>query len=140
MTMVYVLMSWCCMFCIFFFKQKTAYEMRISDWSSDVCSSDLTRHGTDTVARTQHLRAALAELIEALPERQVPGHPQETLAPYLDDRVFNIIQLIYQAKPMEQQFKDYAFGRIDIRRHWDPGLPGMVNRQDGGEGKRGAGR
>src|SRR3546814_2511759 len=29
----------CCF--IFFFKQKTAYEMRISDWSSDVCSSDL---------------------------------------------------------------------------------------------------
>src|SRR3546814_3575311 len=31
-----------CMFLFFFFfKQKTAYEMRISDWSSDVCSSDL---------------------------------------------------------------------------------------------------
>src|SRR3546814_9456617 len=29
------------MFFLFFFKQKTAYEMRISDWSSDVCSSDL---------------------------------------------------------------------------------------------------
>src|SRR3546814_20261699 len=29
--------------CFFFFKQKTAYEMRISDWSSDVCSSDLGR-------------------------------------------------------------------------------------------------
>src|SRR3546814_1241805 len=29
------------LFCVFFFKQKTAYEMRISDWSSDVCSSDL---------------------------------------------------------------------------------------------------
>src|SRR3546814_1031860 len=28
-------------FLVFFFKQKTAYEMRISDWSSDVCSSDL---------------------------------------------------------------------------------------------------
>src|SRR3546814_3317426 len=28
------------MVCVFFFKQKTAYEMRISDWSSDVCSSD----------------------------------------------------------------------------------------------------
>src|SRR3546814_8327180 len=27
--------------CFFFFKQKTAYEMRISDWSSDVCSSDI---------------------------------------------------------------------------------------------------
>src|SRR3546814_2914366 len=30
-----------CFFDFFFFKQKTAYEMRISDWSSDVCSSDL---------------------------------------------------------------------------------------------------
>src|SRR3546814_2476358 len=33
------------MICVcFFFKQKTAYEMRISDWSSDVCSSDLVAH------------------------------------------------------------------------------------------------
>src|SRR3546814_1769512 len=31
--------------CFFFFKQKTAYEMRISDWSSDVCSSDLKALG-----------------------------------------------------------------------------------------------
>src|SRR3546814_3104205 len=30
-----------CLRCLFCFKQKTAYEMRISDWSSDVCSSDL---------------------------------------------------------------------------------------------------
>src|SRR3546814_1815983 len=35
-VIVFVLCSW-----FFFFKQKTAYEMRISDWSSDVCSSDL---------------------------------------------------------------------------------------------------
>src|SRR3546814_9659500 len=33
-------------FLFFFFKQKTAYEMRISDWSSDVCSSDLWDHAT----------------------------------------------------------------------------------------------
>src|SRR3546814_1155254 len=33
----------------FFFKQKTAYEMRISDWSSDVCSSDLPRSGAPTI-------------------------------------------------------------------------------------------
>src|SRR3546814_21125215 len=43
--------TWCfcfvCFFCcfFFFFKQKTAYEMRISDWSSDVCSSDLRQGG-----------------------------------------------------------------------------------------------
>src|SRR3546814_7134089 len=32
-----------CVMLFFFFKQKTAYEMRISDWSSDVCSSDLAK-------------------------------------------------------------------------------------------------
>src|SRR3546814_10366526 len=37
-----------CVFVFFFFKQKTAYEMRISDWSSDVCSSDLVLHHRST--------------------------------------------------------------------------------------------
>src|SRR3546814_9290020 len=36
------------LYLLFFFKQKTAYEMRISDWSSDVCSSDLDREPCDT--------------------------------------------------------------------------------------------
>src|SRR3546814_14255190 len=35
----------------FFFKQKTAYEMRISDWSSDVCSSDLSTRGQPVAPR-----------------------------------------------------------------------------------------
>src|SRR3546814_2555403 len=38
---IYVLQHFFIVSCFFFFKQKTAYEMRISDWSSDVCSSDL---------------------------------------------------------------------------------------------------
>src|SRR3546814_1423938 len=46
-----------CLF-FFFFKQKTAYELRISDWSSDVCSSDLCRRGADLVAELA--RAAVA--------------------------------------------------------------------------------
>src|SRR3546814_2025170 len=41
---------------MFFVKQKTAYEMRISDWSSDVCSSDL-RHRTVKLFAGQFLRA-----------------------------------------------------------------------------------
>src|SRR3546814_14041009 len=42
---------------VFFFKQKTAYEMRISDWSSDVCSSDLDDDGdaAGAVAFVAHL-------------------------------------------------------------------------------------
>src|SRR3546814_10793302 len=46
-------MSYYIMF--FFFKQKTAYEMRISDWSSDVCSSDLTQVGLVAPEGIQHL-------------------------------------------------------------------------------------
>src|SRR3546814_9554804 len=42
--------------CIFFFKQKTAYEMRISDWSSDVCSSDLPRCNREETVRCCRLR------------------------------------------------------------------------------------
>src|SRR3546814_10586138 len=36
---------------VFFFKEKTAYEMRISDWSSDVCSSDLTYKSEEAQAK-----------------------------------------------------------------------------------------
>src|SRR3546814_6686006 len=45
-----IAMSWCFLF-FFFFKQKTAYEMRISDWSSDVCSSDLPGRDGDAGLR-----------------------------------------------------------------------------------------
>src|SRR3546814_8361105 len=41
-----------CFWCFFFFKQKTAYEMRISDWSSDVCSSDLPEPPSLAFAQT----------------------------------------------------------------------------------------
>src|SRR3546814_3152154 len=59
----------------FFFKQKTAYEMRISDWSSDVCSSDLMGHD---MGGKQDGGAALAfcpdEFLKALlVERIEPG-------------------------------------------------------------------
>src|SRR3546814_5793462 len=40
-------------FCFFFFKQKTAYEMRISDWSSDVCSSDLRMMGNHRAEKSR---------------------------------------------------------------------------------------
>src|SRR3546814_9944485 len=41
MSMLTCVVHWMILVFFFFFKQKTAYEMRISDWSSDVCSSDL---------------------------------------------------------------------------------------------------
>src|SRR3546814_13361673 len=47
---------------IFFFKQKTAYEMRISDWSSDVCSSDLIEKILASVELLDRRRCYPAEL------------------------------------------------------------------------------
>src|SRR3546814_7946744 len=59
--------------CIFFFKQKTAYEMRISDWSSDVCSSDLC--GEDPLRRdlSRHDRGGVRQCGRPLPDELVPG-------------------------------------------------------------------
>src|SRR3546814_19496226 len=45
--------------CIFFFKQKTAYEMRISDWSSDVCSSDLSSAASGVRAEASNFAAMI---------------------------------------------------------------------------------
>src|SRR3546814_16679835 len=63
------------------FKQKTAYDMRISDWSSDVCSSDLRHYrlwGTDVghlgCFRGGHLSAQR----QAEPYRRSSIHPRET--------------------------------------------------------------
>src|SRR3546814_6499923 len=44
------------MYLFFFFKQKTAYEMRISDWSSDVCSSDLRMSEKPTFMNSANAR------------------------------------------------------------------------------------
>src|SRR3546814_15926736 len=63
---------WCSLQFIFFFffKQKTAYEMRISDWSSDVCSSDLRRPARPFSAPVARKRAAVPE--REMPESDVP--------------------------------------------------------------------
>src|SRR3546814_5711878 len=61
---------------IFFFKQKTAYEMRISDWSSDVCSSDLPgslRQPQDNLQVAQTARRFLAIRLQGIRRVLVPG-------------------------------------------------------------------
>lgn len=96
--------------------------MDVLERMKDIRFSSRTRHGTQLVEATQKLRRALQELIAQLPDGRLPAHLDATLAPYLDDRVFNIIHLIYQSKGHERQHKDYAFGRIPLREHWESGL------------------
>src|SRR3546814_20240439 len=70
----------------FFFKQKTAYEMRISDWSSDVCSSDLSifRHVLDAAARAALVRKPFA-MTKRAPAKRPPIHMIDSEADTLTD-------------------------------------------------------
>src|SRR3546814_10546308 len=55
----------CCYCVVFFFKQKTAYEMRISDWSSDVCSSDLRSAMAEPTSANRSARLAGRSAVNA---------------------------------------------------------------------------
>src|SRR3546814_3225759 len=63
-----------CLECLFFFffKQKTAYEMRISDWSSDVCSSDLFPNLCSICSANSTDSASIARVEIALESRESP--------------------------------------------------------------------
>src|SRR3546814_8507498 len=56
-----VAVSFCCG--VFFFKQKTAYEIRISDWSSDVCSSDFASKSSQNSSKVASLRSKRAQAL-----------------------------------------------------------------------------
>ena len=92
----------------------------------DIQYSSRTRLGTDAVAARQRLRNALGILLERVPREHLPAELLKDLQPWLCDRVFNIIHLIYRAKPYEEQFKDYAFGRGAMREHWTVGFDDMT--------------
>src|SRR3546814_18856127 len=69
----------------FFFKQKTAYDMRISDWSSDVCSSDLSfgRRGflPSVGAPVERPRQMAEPQLQELPRRRSGRRPRRPFAP-----------------------------------------------------------
>src|SRR3546814_12874453 len=77
------------MFC--FFKQKTAYEMRISDWSSDVCSSDLS-FSTESAISKIRLPSALRR--DENPSARPPGPANRSTVLKL--------RLIYPKSPMRR--------------------------------------
>src|SRR3546814_16845298 len=67
---------------VFFFKQKTAYELRISDWSSDVCSSDLTPVMLEMRVRSCHMTGTFVakdNIRPALTVSDAAAHPVRDL-------------------------------------------------------------
>src|SRR3546814_5246325 len=80
----------CCFCCFLFFKQKTAYEMRISDWSSDVCSSDLAKIGFDRW-RMDRMQQALDAAGVVLP-LEAFGQGYVSMSPALDALEADLLQ------------------------------------------------
>src|SRR3546814_5473476 len=78
---------------IFFFKQKTAYEMRISDWSSDVCSSDLGYAVRYALAALKGVGERAMEELVAERRADGPFTSLSDLARRVDPRLLNKRQL-----------------------------------------------
>src|SRR3546814_8722711 len=92
--------SYCFFFC---FKQKTAYEMRISDWSSDVCSSDLgdivgNDEAEDLVDRHLHAPYAYPALRQTLHDAAV-----ESVQRYLDEHGSTLDKTVHSEKEIQDR-------------------------------------
>jgi NTE family protein len=107
--------------------------------------SSRTRAATDHFETAQKLRRAAAKLLSMLPKdlRQTPE--AELLAAASDEKVYNIIHLIYHAKNYEGTSKDYEFSRRTMEEHWKAGYcdairtlrhPEVLERPDGRDGVR----
>src|SRR3546814_6640575 len=77
----------------FFFKQKTAYEMRISDWSSDVCSSDLFSV------------PAIAQQLDAAAAAEAPA-PSSAAKPAADSDDSKIAEIVVTAQRREEKLQE----------------------------------
>src|SRR3546814_5381788 len=118
--------------CFVFFKQKTAYEMRISDWSSDVCSSDLIR-GVADIARGALVVAGIAGAVQHL-HALVPGgvgHRLRRLPALLEQRPRRLLRLRRGDPRTVQQGDDQPL--VQRRR----GVPADVDAEPPGLGEAG---
>jgi NTE family protein len=91
----------------------------------DIRYSSRTRLGTDQFRKMQALRRATAKLIAQLPDelRQTPEC--KLLAAEADNKIYNIIHMIYRARVYEGASKDYEFSRRTMLEHWKAGYSDM---------------
>src|SRR3546814_15679664 len=121
------------MILFFFFKQKTAYEMRISDWSSDVCSSDLMiALDTDHVAPLQMDAAQL--VLAELAGQAGKQHPEQRGQALIDCHQLHAARLVcrpgaraqqqlFQCGDDQQRSEERRVGKVCVstcRSRWSP--------------------
>ena len=91
----------------------------------DILFSSQTRVATDQFKKVQILRRATAKLLAKMPTELLQTPEAETLAAEADEKVYNVIQLIYR-KNYARNFKDYEFSRRTMEEHWSSGYNDTV--------------
>ena len=92
----------------------------------DIRFSSRTRMATDQFKKQQLLRRATAKLLAKMPKDLLQTPEVETLAAEADEKVYNLIQLIYRTKNYEGTSKDYQFSRRMMEEHWRSGYHDAV--------------
>src|SRR5215467_14575464 len=95
--------------------------------AKEIRFSSRTRAGTDLYKYTQKLRLAFATLVERLPDELRKLPEVAMLAAAADDKVCNIVHLIYRSKKYEGSAKDYEFSRRTMEEHWLAGYRDTVH-------------
>lgn len=98
-------------------KDLIAVEVR----QKEIVYSSRNRAATDRYKRAQRLRSAIASLLKKLPSDLSDGEEIKYLQQEADDKVCNIVHLIYRAKSYEGIAKDFEFSRRTMEEHWTTG-------------------
>jgi NTE family protein len=87
----------------------------------EIIYSSRTRAATNNVKRAQKLRMAFVNLIKQLPEEMRSQEDVKLLETEVDDKVCNIVHLIYRSRKYEGIAKDFEFSRRTMEEHWQTG-------------------
>jgi NTE family protein len=87
----------------------------------EIVYSSRTRAATDHYKNAQKLRTALTKLLDKLPPELRGGDEVKILEEHADDKVCNIVHLIYRSKRYEGYSKDFEFSRRTMEEHWQAG-------------------
>src|SRR5216683_7087073 len=95
----------------------TAVEVR----HKEIAYSSRTRAATNQYRNTQKLRIAVANLLKRIPEELRSSEDAKLLEREADEKVCNIVHLIYRARSYEGIAKDFEFSRRTMEEHWKSG-------------------
>src|SRR3546814_4512487 len=113
----------------FFFKQKTAYELRISDWSSDVCSSDLLELVADRM-----FRVLVGEAERTIETGEVDKTPEQSGEPWhrglarsvVAAFLFGTLRQLLGRRAQHLEIAGRRIGRALLRSHFAQPVGGLI--------------